>query len=180
MFNKKGGVELSLNFIVVLIISLVLFGFGIKFSYDLVTGVQGFQAKHEARVQQELENLVCESSDQVCLPFINAEVRRGERTIFGLKIVNTKGTEDDFTIDVSSSSSCFLPTSALPDVCLKAVPIYNADPFLIEAKSSESKLIGFNILKDAAQHGTYIFNVVVKDSSGTQHGPKHKIYIKIP
>ena len=66
MLNKR-GIELSLNFLVVLIISIVIFGFGVKFIYNLSSQATDLQQLTIGDLDERIGNLACEGSDRVCV-----------------------------------------------------------------------------------------------------------------
>ena len=66
MLGRK-AIELSLNFIVILIISIIIFGFGIRFISQLSSQATELQEITTAELDERIGNLICEGSDRVCV-----------------------------------------------------------------------------------------------------------------
>ena len=67
MRNKKAAVELSLNFLVVLIISIVLFGFGVIFIRNLFSQATDLRDLTLEELDDRIADLICEGTDRVCI-----------------------------------------------------------------------------------------------------------------
>ena len=85
---NKNGIELSLNFLVVLIISIVLFGFGVRFISRLSSEATQLQDLTLGELDERIGNLVCEGSDRVCIGIDRKTIKRTKFDVFGLKIIN--------------------------------------------------------------------------------------------
>jgi len=62
----KKGFELSLNFLVTIIIAIVIFVFGIRFISDLVTQTTELESLTTDQLDKKIENLLCET-EKVCI-----------------------------------------------------------------------------------------------------------------
>ena len=87
MLSKK-AVELSLNFIVILIVSIVIFGFGIKFISTLSSEAKSLTELTFDELDNMIGTLVCEGSDRVCIGIDTKTIKKKELGVFGLKIIN--------------------------------------------------------------------------------------------
>jgi hypothetical protein len=177
MHNKK-GLELSINFIVILIMSLLIFFLGARFIYQLGSGATDLQSITVDELDKQIGNLVCKGSERVCLGFDKKTIKRGDLGIFGLNILNVL---EDQSFDV-------IITRPVPSGYTKVGNPISSDNLewkpqsrTVEIKRNEEKdlAIGVQVPKDALS-GTYIFNVEIKTQAGEDYDTLHKIYVDVP
>ena len=53
--NKKGAIELSVNFLVIMIIAISVFGMGIRMTFQLMTKAEEIRADVDESTQREIE-----------------------------------------------------------------------------------------------------------------------------
>lgn len=175
----KKGMELSLNFIVIIIISIIIFGFGISFISKLSSEAVNLQDIAIGDLDERISNVVCEGSDRVCI--IGRErmaIKRKGVGIFGLKMLNVLDSQE-FEIRVAPSS----PLGYKKD----NTPITNP-PLLVNPPSrtvfigkNEEKKIGIGVqVPQNAVSGTYIFNVNIKQQNGEPYSTVQKLYVDVP
>ena len=85
--NKK-AFELSINFIVILIISIVIFGFGIKFIYDLMYRAGELSNMTQKQIDDQLENILCDSSERICIGTSTRNIRPNKIGVFTIGILD--------------------------------------------------------------------------------------------
>jgi len=100
MRNKKGAIELSLNFVVILIISILSLMLSIVFLKNLFTAAYQKQTEVDYRTQEQIKALL-RDGEKVALPVTTQTIRRGDSAVFGLGILNIGEDETDFFIVVS-------------------------------------------------------------------------------
>ena len=176
--NKK-AFELSINFIVILIISIVIFGFGIKFVYDLMNQANEIKDITEKEINAQLENILCDSSERICIGTSTKEIRPNKVGVFTVGILNT-GDESEFYIDVKESDSDDIPQIGKKYWMLKNE--LTLDP-------NEQEKVGIAVqIPGGTKKGTYVLNVYVckdesisceKDST-KRYGTTQKIYVVVP
>ena len=193
----KKAIELSINFLVMLILSIVIFGFGIAFIYNTITNSENLRDMTLEELDDQIEDLLCESADKVCLGINTQTMEKGDVHIFGVKVINIDDYEHDFTVAVETSGyiskdgiySSF-PYGFPSGTEIDAKPQKRTEK--IEAHEEKDMGIGFH-LKNAAA-GKYIFTVYscYDGSSGTacpatgsgssdyQYDSPKKIYINVP
>ncbi|HLC49995.1 MAG TPA: hypothetical protein VJI97_01045 [Candidatus Nanoarchaeia archaeon] len=179
---KKGAIELSMNFIVIIIISVVLFGFGIYFISRLSSQAIDLKDITSSELDEKISNLVCETSDRVCIGIDRKTIQRGKFDVFGVKILNILDTQD-FDITVSPPSDVLgykkdkSEITNPPNVPL----IVNPQERSIKISKNDEQTLGFGIEvpKDAVS-GTYIFNIEIKTQSGSAYVPILKFYVDVP
>ncbi|MBS3127040.1 hypothetical protein J4228_02650 [Candidatus Woesearchaeota archaeon] len=104
MRRKSAAIELSVNMLVMIIISLVVLGLGIAFLYQLLGEATIGQQDLDQRLQEELERLLIDEGQRVAMPLFTADVQRGERHIFGLGILNIGGAGKSFVVKIELDS----------------------------------------------------------------------------
>jgi len=88
--HKKKGFELQVTFLVVMIISIVIFISGLYLMRQFFTATTTFQAQIDADTQREIERRLSESGEKVSLPINRKSFKVGEGQAFGLGILNTR------------------------------------------------------------------------------------------
>lgn len=162
MFNKK-SIELSLNFIVVIILTLVIFGFGIYFISTLSSQATNLAQLTWSDLDKRISDLACDGSARVCISPSEKEIRRKKYDVFGIKIVNVI---NDMNFEISVSQS---PTAVdKSGNSMPAAPL-NINPKVrtVEIKKNDEKQVGVGIeVPSSAKSGRYIFNAEIKTASG--------------
>lgn len=95
--NKK-AMELSVTVIVLLIISIIIFGFGIYMLKKIFFGANEIQASLEQQAQSQIEQMLKEENALVAVPFGTKQATRGGSTVFGVGIRNTGDSVNKYTI----------------------------------------------------------------------------------
>ncbi len=176
--NKK-AFELSINFIVLLILSIVIFGFGIKFVYDLMHQAGEIRDITEDEINAQLENILCDSSERICIGTSTREIRPNKMGVFTVGILNT-GDESEFYVDVEESAS---------EGILQIEEKYWMLKNKVTIKPNEQKKVGIGVrVPGGTDKGTYVLNVYVcrdesfsceKDST-KRYGTTQKLYVVVP
>ena len=188
MLGKKAAIELSLNFIVVLIISIVIFGFGITFISRLSSQAIDIQDMTLSELDTRIGNLVCEGSDRVCIGIDRKTIPRAKFDVFGLDMVNILDppqgeTQVTFDVTVSPSSPIGYKKDKLPIQAIGSFKGLTVNPVTrnIVMKKNEERSIGIGIQVPAnAISGTYIFNVEIKTADGKPYSSIQKLYVDVP
>jgi len=157
----KKGLELSINFIVIIIISLIVFSFGVRFIYQLGSEATTLQKMTVDELDRKIGNLACEGSERVCFGFDKKIIKRGKLGIFSLRIINILDSQDfDITVSRPTPYSGYKKDgSPITNDNLKWKPDV---PRTVNIKKNEEKdlAIGVEVPKDA-KIGTYIFDVAI-------------------
>ena len=209
MVNKR-GIELSVNFLVVLIISIAVIGFGIKFVYNIVGETRKLEQVSGEQLDAKIEGLICADEDKVCIGKDIKKIRQGKSDVFGLKILNIGNADKTFNVYVQvPSPNCGVDKSNAAingDIYCKsdkpnAIKIIHGTaggtapagssiyssfqrPVAVPKKEERTIAIAFEVPKTLQKSGTYIFNVRVRDSTAQPADPDYastkKIYVEVP
>lgn len=189
MFDKK-AMELPLNFIVILIISLIIFGFGITFISTLSSQAIDITQLTFDELDQKISEVICEGSERVCIGIDRKNVLRKEFGVFGIKIFNILESPpdksgQDFDIEIAPSDSIGFTKDKTPIECPPCKPLLiNPKSRSVPIKQNEEAVIGIGIqVPSDAVSGIYIFNVEIKtfvDGEYKQYVPVQKLYVDVP
>lgn len=179
MKSKRGAVELSVNVLVVIIISLVILAGGITLLYKFLGSAQEIKATLDARTEEEIQNLLLQEGKQVALPLNKALIKRGERKTFGLGILNS-GVPETFTVSITPSSPNYISLEGVEqeDPAVSSWVLYDTDALELGEQAFASVAILVAVPADAVS-GTYLFDVVVQRSDGQRYGPIQKIQVDV-
>lgn len=177
MLDKK-AVELSLNFIVILIISIIIFGFGVRFISQLSSQATELQEITTAELDEKIGNLVCEGSERVCIGSDRKTIRRTKFEVFGLKIINILDSQK-FDVIISRPTPSGYAKNKQP---IQADDlIWNPKARTINIEKNEEKNLGIGVEVPAnAVSGTYIFDVRIQTADGKPYSATQKLYVAVP
>lgn len=174
---------MSVETLVVIIISLVVLAGGMTLLYKFIGGAEDTKDLLDQKTDDELERLLADQGKQVALPRNIATVERGESHVFGVGILNvdSAGTGDSFTIDVNPNQGVDESGNIMAinsDEIKSNWLLWNNGAIAISEgdHSKESILVK---IPDGALKGEYIFDVLVYDAQGEQYGNKQKIVVKV-
>ncbi|MBI2545945.1 hypothetical protein HYV81_02085 [Candidatus Woesearchaeota archaeon] len=183
---NKSGIELSINFLVVVILGLALLTMGIAMFSKFFRGAEAIKDKYNAETEAQLESLLS-SGEKVAIPFTKRNVIAGETAVFGVGILNIIGKEELFVVDVKCDE--FIPKgSQLPESCgsFDQNIIYVTD---YKLKNNQQQKLPIAVsTKKADKEGTYILNVCVCTGRCVCNGPPypgnmyqnlHKLYLTV-
>ena len=181
MINKK-AIELSMNFIVILILSIVIFGFGIVFISKLSSQANELQELTISDLDERIGELVCEGSDRVCIGIDRKIIKRKEFKVFGIKLLNIIDSQFfDITIEPSSPKGYKKDKTPIESTSPSLTINPNQRSDYIEKNEEKSIGIGIQVPPNAVS-GTYIFNVKIQQTTqaGKQYVPIQKLYVDVP
>ena len=190
---NKRAVELSINFLVIVIISIVVLGLGIRLLYTLYGGAVEIRDVSLEDIDKQIGALVCEGTESACIGKDSQTIKRGELGIFGLKILNFVGSDIVFEITATPAKLIKDGSENPPPfsdvICLPTCGTPRTEPILNHEEKDIA--IGIKVGKNALS-GTYIFDITVC-SGNSDAGPSSskcsagqylyyfsKIYAKVP
>lgn len=162
--NKK-AIELSVNFIVMFVLAIVLFGVGIKFVTDIFLKAEEYQATIDQQTQSEIERII-DPNTPVGMPINSIDLGRGENGIVGIGILNLRGSSGKFTVAVECDAAVDYSGNVICDDSFgSGQACTDCDAWAFEPEEmyldNNEKGVGgifISVPKDAVS-GTYIYNV---------------------
>ncbi|MBI4983751.1 hypothetical protein HZC32_03845 [Candidatus Woesearchaeota archaeon] len=185
MANKTGALGLSMETLVVIIISLVILVGGIAFLYNLIYSSESIKAQLDEQTNIELEHLLVDQGKQVALPRHTATLEAGESHVFGMGILNT-GSEFGMHFKIKVTPNKYSDPLEKPgdDNIIKEAAenwlLFNSELTIAEGEH-KTELISVEVPTNALK-GQYIFDVKVyytKDDNEEQYGNTQKIVVNV-
>ena len=186
--------ELSLNFIVILILSLVILGFGLRFMSTLFSKATDISKFSSEDFDRQITNLICGGSERVCVTAQRKAISKGDYSVIGMKIINVldpplgqPAINFEITVDTPAGPPTGLlgytkndqPIVKTPDFDGLIVVVGDGRERVIDLEKYEERNIGFAVQPPSnAPAGTYILNIGIK-ANGNPYG-KQKVYIDVP
>ena len=171
--DKKGAIGLSVETLVIIIISLVILSAGITLVYQFIHGAEDIKSSLDQTTQDELERLLVGQGKKVALPLHVATVSRGDSHVFGLGILNTYDHTEKFQVQIRLNKVVDETkadiTSALDKPAIIGWALYNHAAITIESNANDKEVILIQVPKDAVK-GEYIFVAEVFDSKNNLYG----------
>jgi len=170
--------ELSINFIVMLIIALAVFGMGLTLFRKFFIQAEDIQENLDLQTEEELKQIMMSSPDQVVIYPTKLTVRKGKGGVFGIGVLNIGAADNVFTISTTfDNSSCYNKDGTKMECDgteIKVVPQINRT-----IKSNERQIIEVPVrTNNQISSGKYAVKVVV--TQGANPLSINLIYIEVP
>ncbi|MBN2459501.1 hypothetical protein JXB28_04420 [Candidatus Woesearchaeota archaeon] len=170
--TKKASIQLGINFIIIMIISIVLFGMGIM----LIQKLWLVSDEIKTDMEKSMQNRIASALDHGALVASYPDkftADKGKTVYFGVGILNELGEERDFRIDV------YRDVGNSPSCNEEVKFTYMIDPFKIKNNEKQYRLIAANI-PNSCMRGVQIFNIRVYDAYyNNEYGDLQKIFITV-
>ncbi|MBD3354943.1 hypothetical protein GF361_03080, partial [Candidatus Woesearchaeota archaeon] len=101
--NKK-GIELSVNFLVIVIISLVILSSGILIVRRYFSTAEDIKTQLDEQTERQIEASLGQGK-MISVPFKRKTIGRGESDILGLGVLNIEDHRTEFNVNISLSSA---------------------------------------------------------------------------
>lgn len=175
--NKKAAIALSVNMLVVIILAVVIFSFGVAFLYSTVSKAFQLKGVVDDDLDRQMETIICDKP--VCLSSNYKKIYRKEFEVIGLRIYNTNPSETIFTITSERKGAFDKDGEDIEgDLYIALGTDINQRTISIPTRAEDSIGIGIEIPKDA-KAGTYVYNILVK-ANGNLYPPAQQIRIEVP
>ncbi len=159
--KSKKGVELGMNFVVILILSIMAFGFGLKFLSDILNA--GENLPDFSPVEQVLNSRMA-SGEKVAVYPSSATLKAGQKEIFGVGVLNADVSSKVFNVQIASNP---------PGLKI----IYSQQAASFTLSNNEDRKLSFVVDTKGAQKGTYSVDVDVNADS--QPYQSKKVYVTV-
>ncbi len=189
MMKNKKGLELSVNFLVILIIAIVVFGFGLAFVSKFFAGAKEMKAQLDSETQKRIEYLL-NTGEQLVMPVNTKTIQSGKNAVFGIGILNILGNKTTFMINLRCTLMLDKNDNAKPDSELtkycKGVEMSRgwlfSDSVIETVENNEQKIIPILIsVPQGTPSGKYVFTVTVTyGENNIQYDVPRKIYVIVP
>lgn len=155
--RSRKAMQLQTNFLVVLIISIFVFGAGITIFTKVINKAKDFNDMTDANIAAEIAAQQCGGNDLFKVVDPQAVLNRKESKTFYWCLKNNLGQPADFKLSITSSpAGASWPETTLPSENVQ----FTTTPISVANKASEVRKILVTVPKSTVA-GTYVFNVVV-------------------
>ncbi|MFH1399097.1 MAG: hypothetical protein ABIG95_03220 [Candidatus Woesearchaeota archaeon] len=168
---KRAAVELSANFLVVIIIAIVVLSMGIMLARNMFGKVVSIDTKLEYEAEKQVWEMG-DTGESVVVPISSKLVKRGEIVVFGVGVRNILDTNQEFNVTVEPKTVGGCSSDA---DWLISIP-RNPRNVTANVQKPEVFTLGILIPKNAPVC-KYVFNVGVQNGSQDDYGSIHKIYV---
>ena len=160
---KRGAIQLSMNFLVTIIIALTLLALGIVLLRQFVDVTVETQDELNEQTQDRIAELL-KQGQQIVILFSTQTLRRGDSHLFGVGVMNIF---EESTFELAAGlSGAFHPddTPLSPTELAQAKPSewirLDSERFTLKKNEDQSKTLLIKV-PTTAPSGTYIYNVFV-------------------
>ncbi|PIN86014.1 hypothetical protein COV19_06695 [Candidatus Woesearchaeota archaeon CG10_big_fil_rev_8_21_14_0_10_44_13] len=186
--RSKKGIELSVNFLVTLILAIVVFGMAIYLASIIFGGGESMAEKKFEDFDKEVGELACYASDNVCIHLKTETIQRGKFKSLAVTVKNVLPTEKQFRVIVKNTKMIDAAGQAITDfqrLSLFGVDVVGRTETL---SKGEKKTFGIGVeVPKTAESGQYTLDVNV-DYAEPGDNPKwepfidrpYKIFVTVP
>lgn len=189
--RTKKGLELSINFLVVLIIAIVVLAFGIKFAMDLMGSSEQLHNQVSKETERQILQLLT-PKDRVSIPLHTQTIKPGKFLVFGLGILNID-SGPFFKVGMDGGTATDKDNNVIENfIWANHSVLPPPNPVKINNKDKETFGIGVKV-PPGSPKGTYVLNVYVchgetaadvptcDDTSSNLYWERPlKIYVNVP
>lgn len=172
---NKRGIELAINMLVVIIISLVLLAGGIVLLNKFLGGAEELQVILDERTEEELQSLLIDEGQLVALSRQTITFKGTGQGIVGVGILNVG--DDPVTLHLEVTPRLMDGRPMDPTVVDSITFLYNNQPFTLHQQETHTEPILIQVSGNVPRD-TYGFDVQVLKSNG-EYQPKKPIYVVV-
>ncbi|MBT5022741.1 hypothetical protein HOK51_05755 [Candidatus Woesearchaeota archaeon] len=195
LLKNKKAIQLSINFIVMLILAVAMFSGGLIFLNKFFSKTTEMKGNLDAQTEKQIEKLL-DSGSPVVLPIHTKEVYRGKTAVFGIGVLADKTAEytmkPDFKTAFDSEKKTICGTG-MDDCSLNSWLTLGSGkmttPGIIGEtqslkKNEKGKFLILVSVPSTAKRGTYIFKVdvdkTVEGAVSTPYDAPLEMIVKVP
>ena len=162
--KKYASIHLSVNFIVILIISILIIGFGFVLVNNLVFISKENVNRMNERFEIELKNSLMRENKLISIPFVEKEFRRGNGDFFAIGVMNLETYVQNFKIDIRFDKAYERFSGDIIEIdALDWVRYIETNNIKINPLEQFVFEIAFFVPKDA-KSGTYVYDISITNS----------------
>ncbi len=167
--QKKGAIELSVNMLVVIILSIVILVGGIAFLYKMIGDAGTIKDQLDSRTELEIQRLLIDQGKPVALPYYSKSVGREQSAVYGIGIRNTFSESKEFQLSVTFDKAVSSSNEVL-DLELNPLDwlLFDSEPLLLDSGQFDIVSIHASVPAEA-DSAQYLFKARVS-VEGEPHG----------
>ncbi len=166
MMNRKGAIELSANFIVVIVISMVILAGGLALFFKIKKGAETQADIVSSQIEEDLKSMMLRNGARVAVYPTELFLSAGDSDVIGLGITNIYDRSVYFVIAVTVTHFIDSETPGSPIVSSDFYSIpSDISGIQIIQKDQKVNSIVLKIPKGSPE-GQYIYTIIVSDDVG--------------
>ena len=186
--DRKAALELSTNFLVMLIIAIASFSLGIAIIYRLSDSMTQAGDRIDEETERKIERQMVSGGEIFALPFNRLDLRRGDDTTLAFGIRNNDPKWETFNASVDCVGAYDHDDNEICDSLSTCdnhcghwayIPHQNIE---IDYRDREMESV-FIVVDDDAEQGRYIFRMEVEANDGSgvteTYGTPKRFYVNI-
>jgi len=176
---KRGAIELSANFLVIIIISIVVLAGGLTLFFKLKDSTQKYVNDLDSQTQDKLKSMMLSNNYRVAVYPSDLELGTGDAKLVGIGITNNypdlPSTTFDIVISVKYHSD---PTAGggSPANFLEA-KFYDMSSYTVSIEPTVQVTKGILIKMPDSTPGQYVYTITVKKSGSTENYGTVQVYV---
>lgn len=179
---KKGAIELSMNLLVVIIISLTILTFGIGFLYNTSEVSAEAQEQLAQKSEQQIRKSLEVQQKQVAISQRTASLKSGENGMFGVGILNLDSTNEKFSLELELDKVIDKEgkdiTNEIDKEETQSWFMFDQEPMIIEENERFTRQLLITP-KLGAFSGQYFFKLRVFTQDNIQYGNTQTIIVDV-
>jgi hypothetical protein len=177
-FNRnKKGIELSINFLVIIILSIVIFSLGLIMVRTFFTKTAEIKSELDTQTKAKISEMLS-GGEPTAVPFNKKTISAGNMDVFGIGIMNIRKEPQNFQIKIESKGGFEKGTQDQIEGDFSTWLLYDEEPFSLDPYEKNEIPVLVSV-PNAVEKGTYVFDVSVT-ANGQQYTSPHKIYVEVP
>jgi len=175
MSDSRGAIELSANFIIVIVISSVIVIGGLALFFKMKNSAQQYVDTLDAQTEDNIKSVMLSSGGRVAAYPKDIALSSGKAQMVGVGLTNINAQETKFNINIDSVKYYTKDNPEGVKVFEKdgsnAADYYTMNSGDITIASGEQVAKGILLrMPKGAQSGQYVYSIVVYDDKGSQYG----------
>jgi len=167
--NKK-GIEIAINFIVMLILAVTVFGFGLFFVRNLFSEAGEIKAQLDRDSERNIE-LLLSRGERVAFPISSKEINAGDAAVFGLGVLNVLSEDQNtFYVDIECTTAIDRKNEVIIGACADA-GFFEIEPFTLTKNDQKVIPIAVQPPRSASKGDTYAFTISVSTDPAVKSNP---------
>ena len=174
--NRK-GIELSVNFIVILILTIVVFSFGLYFTQKIYEGLDKIKADLDSDAEANIRARL-DRGERFSIPISSKETKLGQTVTFGVGLINVRSQTAGFDIIAECEGRLGSDQQEIDKSACDFAEflVATSNPQL---KPNEKIIVPVAVrVLGRGQKGTYIFNIRIGDGTDPDY-PTKQIYLTV-
>lgn len=156
MISSRKAFELSVNFLVVIILSVTLLSLGIYFVKTMYESSKDIQSALDKQTEEQIESLL-DQGYSFAIPINTRYIQSGGSALFGVGILNSYNLKQEFQLNIKFSDAFDKDKARITNAEQYFSVLYDDKAFNLEP--DENKKISVKMqTKKGIPSGTYIFD----------------------